>query len=93
MGLNNKGDFLASVTGISRDGAGFRNGMNQQLSDIIKDRGSYCPSLCPSPEYQLHPQTSFPSGGGIAASHSWGFMLPHSLPMRGEWGGLPWCSK
>lgn len=37
-------------------------------------------SLTLSSKYQLHPQTSFPSGGGIAASHSWGFVLPHSLP-------------
>lgn len=56
MGINNKGDFLASVTGISRDGAGFRNGSNQQLSDIIKDRGSFCPSLChPSISFVLRP--------------------------------------
>lgn len=45
-GLNNKGDLLAPATGMSRDGVGFRNGLNQQLNGIMKDRGSFCPLLC-----------------------------------------------
>jgi hypothetical protein len=70
---------LTSATGISRDGTGFRNGLNQQLNGIIKDKGPFCPSLL-SAEYQLHPQTSFPLG--MAASYIWVFTLPHSLPLR-----------
>lgn len=44
-------------------------------------------------QYQLYPQASFPPGVEMAVSHSWGFMLPHSLWMRGDRRGLPWHSK
>lgn len=42
--------------------------------------------------YQLYPQTSFPPGDGVAASHTGAFMLPHPLRTReiGEvYPGIP----
>lgn len=82
---------MASAT-INVQRWGTLQSLNQQLNGIIKDRGCFCPSLC-HPSNSFLPQPAFLPVVGWLPATQWSFMLPHSLPKRGQWGGLPWDSK
>jgi hypothetical protein len=70
---------------MSRNKLDFRNGSNQQLNNIIKDRGPFCSSFCHW-SISLIPRRAFPPGGRMAASHSWGFKASTFICKEGRDG-------